>query len=86
MTVAELQAGAVWSVAWVPAIAALCGLGTVFVCLSHFGREDFGANNRYLTVGLRHFTTSRVGRLMLESLGPWWRPRLGTPSGRLEDQ
>jgi len=47
---------------------------------------DDGANNRYLTVGLRHFTTTRVGRLMLGSVGAWWRPRFQTPSGRLEER
>lgn len=47
---------------------------------------DDGANNRYLTVGLRPFTTTRIGRLMLGNVGAWWRPGLQSPSGRVEER
>jgi uncharacterized membrane protein len=47
---------------------------------------DDGANNRYLTIGLRHFVTTRIGRQMLASLDAWSRPRLQMPGGRLEER
>ena len=66
-----------WPLVFVASLAGITGLAKVW---------DDGANNRYLTVGLRHFTTTRVGRWMLGSVGAWWRPRLETPGGRLEER
>ena len=66
-----------WPLVFVASLVGITGIAKVW---------DDGANNRYLTVGLRHFTTTRVGRLMLGSVGAWWRPRLETPSGRLEER
>ena len=47
---------------------------------------DDGANNRYVTVGLHHLATTRVGRTLLGTVGAWWRPRLQTTSGRVEER
>ena len=66
-----------WPLVFVASLVGITALAKVW---------DDGGNNRYLTVGLRHFTTTRVGRLMLGSVGAWWRPRLETPTGRLEDR
>lgn len=66
-----------WPLVFVASLVGITALAKVW---------DDGATNRYLTVGLRHFTTTRVGRLLLGRVGAWWRPRLETPSGRLEER
>ena len=65
-----------WPLVFVASLVGIATLAKVW---------DDRASNRYLTVGLRHFTTTRVGRLLLASVGvavmPWIRPR-----GRLEER
>ena len=66
-----------WPLVFVVSLVGITALAKVW---------DDGANNRYFTVGLRYFTTTRVGRVMLGRVGAWWRPRLQTPDGRLEER
>jgi uncharacterized membrane protein len=66
-----------WPLVFVVSIAGITALAKVW---------DDGAMNRYLTVGLRRSTTTRVGRLLLGSVGAWWRPRVQTPSGSLKER
>ena len=49
-----------WPLVFVASLVGITALAKVW---------DDGAMNRYLTVGLRHFTTTRVGRLLLASVG-----------------
>lgn len=65
-----------WPLVFIASLVGITALAKVW---------DEGGRNRYLTVGLRHFTTTRAGRLMLASVGGGGHA-LDTPRERLEER